>query len=156
MNNELYHYGVKGMKWGVRRYQKKDGSFTPAGKKLYDRTTSNEDIAAVSTRGAYHRKKVMEKYESKKTESQRKADTARDNAWDNYQKYIENYSKSNRDTQTQYEHDFDHTKRGKRLLNAFSDASEVREKAYAGAEWYARYAKEMKQAADKDYREASR
>lgn len=31
--NELYHHGVKGMKWGVRRYQKKDGSLTTAGKK---------------------------------------------------------------------------------------------------------------------------
>lgn len=33
---ELYHWGVKGMKWGVRRYQNKDGSLTPAGKKRYD------------------------------------------------------------------------------------------------------------------------
>lgn len=32
-NNELYHYGVKGQKWGVRRYQNKDGSLTPAGKR---------------------------------------------------------------------------------------------------------------------------
>ena len=32
-NNELYHYGVQGMKWGVRRYQNKDGSLTAAGKK---------------------------------------------------------------------------------------------------------------------------
>lgn len=36
-NNELYHYGVPGMKWGVRRYQNKDGSLTNAGKKRYDR-----------------------------------------------------------------------------------------------------------------------
>lgn len=35
--NELTHWGVKGMKWGVRRYQNKDGSLTPAGKKRYDR-----------------------------------------------------------------------------------------------------------------------
>lgn len=32
-NNELIHYGTKGMKWGVRRYQNKDGTLTSAGKK---------------------------------------------------------------------------------------------------------------------------
>lgn len=33
MENELYHHGIKGQKWGVRRYQNKDGSLTLAGKK---------------------------------------------------------------------------------------------------------------------------
>lgn len=32
---ELYHYGIKGQKWGVRRYQNDDGSLTPSGKKRY-------------------------------------------------------------------------------------------------------------------------
>ena len=33
---ELLHWGIKGMKWGVRRYQNKDGTLTPAGKKRYN------------------------------------------------------------------------------------------------------------------------
>ena len=35
--NELYHYGVLGMRWGVRRYQNRDGSLTNAGKKKYNK-----------------------------------------------------------------------------------------------------------------------
>ena len=31
--NELYHHGIKGQRWGVRRYRNEDGSLTPAGKK---------------------------------------------------------------------------------------------------------------------------
>lgn len=37
LNNELYHHGIKNMKWGIRRFQNKDGSLTPAGKKRYDK-----------------------------------------------------------------------------------------------------------------------
>lgn len=33
--NELTHFGVKGMKWGIRRYQNTDGTLTEAGKKRY-------------------------------------------------------------------------------------------------------------------------
>lgn len=35
MSNQLQHHGTRGMKWGIRRYQNKDGSLTPAGKRRY-------------------------------------------------------------------------------------------------------------------------
>lgn len=35
LNGELYHHGIKGQKWGVRRFQNADGSLKPAGAKRY-------------------------------------------------------------------------------------------------------------------------
>jgi len=38
---ELYHHGIKGQKWGVRRFQNEDGTLTPEGKKRYGVETSS-------------------------------------------------------------------------------------------------------------------
>ena len=43
-DGELYHWGIKGMKWGVRRYQNPDGSLTDAGK----RRRKAEDLSGMS------------------------------------------------------------------------------------------------------------
>ena len=58
-DNELYHWGVKGMKWGVRRYQNKDGTLTAAGRKRNNSSKNSDNksnsrkkkiaIAAAST-----------------------------------------------------------------------------------------------------------
>ncbi len=41
--SELYHHGIKGQRWGVRRYQNKDGTLTNAGKKRYSQIVNEID-----------------------------------------------------------------------------------------------------------------
>jgi hypothetical protein len=59
INGELYHWGIKGMKWGVRRYQNKDGSLTAHGKKRY-----KGDTALLKTKSK-HRLKLEAQYRQK-------------------------------------------------------------------------------------------
>ena len=54
-SDELYHYGVKGMKWGVRRYQNKDGTLTDVGKRRAQNVRSEARL--ISTTDGYILKK---------------------------------------------------------------------------------------------------
>ena len=63
-NNELMHHGILGMKWGVRRYQNKDGSLTPAGKRRVQtgEIGKSSDSAVSST--SSHKRSVKEMSDS--------------------------------------------------------------------------------------------
>jgi hypothetical protein len=58
-DGELYHHGIKGQKWGRRRFQNPDGSLTPAGEKRYNKYAEKlnklDDIRS-KTNARYDRK----------------------------------------------------------------------------------------------------
>lgn len=77
---ELYHHGIKGQKWGVRRFQNEDGSLTPAGKKRYDEPDSHSDKKEkhhkIPQNKSLHRLKLEDKYKQQgfsKEEAEQKA-----------------------------------------------------------------------------------
>ena len=80
-DGELRHWGIKGQKWGIRRYQNKDGSLTPAGRKRYNpdekssdapKKKSVKDMTDDEIRTAIARKQLENQYKQLHPEPQKK------------------------------------------------------------------------------------
>lgn len=76
MKSDLTHHGIKGQKWGVRRYRNEDGTLTEAGKRRYGSSSSTQESYG-RAKVAYHYNKgfdktndelLLSKYKSTKTE----------------------------------------------------------------------------------------
>ena len=76
-DDELYHHGILGMKWGVRRYQNSDGSLTSAGKHRY-----NKEMAKLKSEEKVIKNREKTRDKMAKLETKRKDIEARKKALD--------------------------------------------------------------------------
>ncbi len=78
-NNTLQHWGIKGMRWGVRRFQNSDGTLTPAGKKRYDKEMEKLKSEAKVLRNKQRTQAKMDKLEEQRKKVQALRDKDKDN-----------------------------------------------------------------------------
>lgn len=102
-NGELTHYGVKGMKWGIRRYQNSDGSLTSAGRKRqqrevrkaqkkWDRSYKKNYVTAYNKASDYANKKLIPEL-NKKYKDYDFSDLTDPRVKRVYDKYVNEYEK---------------------------------------------------------------
>lgn len=100
--DELYHHGVKGMKWGVRKYQNVDGSLTPAGEKRYGGSEVGRAKLAVKVAKKDYNKSYNEAYKYSRNHpvgqwTSKKKSAEADRRWNDAAKKADALSKAKSD-----------------------------------------------------------
>lgn len=132
--NELMHHGIKGQKWGVRRYQNEDGSLTPEGRKRYSdnrqghgnyyhdlRETAKMDLFYEKGNGNIKagERAYKQEWENKRNEWAKQVKEARRDPSKTQPEPIESYQRYIEDLITS------------RALSNYSDLDEAKRDAYA-------------------------
>ena len=100
-NNTLYHHGIKGQKWGVRRFQNKDGTLTSAGKKR----KAEDNYRSTGLRSAIARRsnqKVDKSFKDWKANAQKRDDAITLGKKANAAKMAFEKDRSNKSLKTEY------------------------------------------------------
>ena len=97
---ELYHHGIKGQKWGIRRYQNEDGSLTDEGIRRYNRASNiQRDLNKLDRQIAYNTGDMIKvgrkaiKLEKKANRYERKHPNDDKNKMNDYASKIKDYNK---------------------------------------------------------------
>lgn len=92
-SSELYHHGILGQKWGVRRYQNTDGTLTDAGKKRYDEVGSSRRLSKKMTRGAVRSLSRQSNFNSEMSDRAHKSALRKSNKANQNRERAEKYAK---------------------------------------------------------------